>query len=79
MQPYVHKQAEEVLPGASDFMTSGDESGGGKAQRKLATKDKPRTPRVRREQGEGEADLPLPGHFCIISFDKVTSHRYRCQ
>jgi len=45
-------QTDGLLPSASDFMTSGDKSGGGKSgtQRKRSLKDKPRKSRRRRMQ-----------------------------
>jgi len=54
---YCFIQTDGLQPTASDFMTSGDESGGGKAQRKRSVKDKPRKPRMKRDQGDGDADV----------------------
>lgn len=47
------KQSDGLLPSTSDFVTSGDESGGGKsgAQRKRSLKDKPRKSRMKKEEG----------------------------
>ena len=55
-------QTAELLQSASDFMTSGEESGGGKsgAQRRRTVKDKPRKPRMKPE-GDAEGDPGLPG------------------
>lgn len=59
-------QTSGLLQSASDFMTSGDESGGGKsgAQRRRTVKDKPRKPRMKPE-GDAEGDAAVPGTLCL--------------
>ena len=60
---YCVAQTEDLLPSGSDFITSGDESGGTKAQRRRVNKDKPKKSRMKRElqNGDGDADTVLPG------------------
>lgn len=58
-------QAAGLLQSASDFLTSGDESGGGKsgAQCRRTVNDKPRKPRMKPE-GDAEGDAAVPGMLC---------------
>ena len=68
-------QTDGLLPSASDFMTSGDESGGGKsgAQRKRSFKDKPRKSRMKKEE-DADVETASPGmlhaYYCyyVIPF-----------
>ncbi len=68
-------QTDGLLPSASDFMTSGDESGGGKsgAQRKRSLKDKPRKSRMKKEE-DVDVETASPGmlhvyyYFYVIPF-----------
>ncbi|KAA6418404.1 MAG: hypothetical protein FRX49_11660, partial [Trebouxia sp. A1-2] len=56
------KQADGLLPSASDFMTSGDESGGGKsgAQRRRSLKDKPRKSRMMKKEEDADVETASP-------------------
>lgn len=45
------------MPSGSDFVTSGDESGGAKAQRRRTNKDKPKKSKLSRQSGEASADM----------------------
>ena len=68
-------QTDGLLPSTSDFMTSGDESGGGKsgAQRKRSFKDKPRKSRMKKEE-DADVETASPGmlhaYYCyyVIPF-----------
>lgn len=44
------------MPSGSDFITSGDESGGGKKQRRRTSKDKPRKSKLSKRNGETNGD-----------------------
>ncbi len=65
-------QTDGLLPSASDFMTSGDESGGGKsgAQRKRSLKEKPRKSRMKKEEG-ADTETASPGMLHLPSWYKV--------
>ena len=57
------------MPSGSDFVTSGDESGGAKARRRRS-KDKPKKSKLNRQSGEANGD-PEPGtkhatNICIV-------------
>ena len=60
-------QSDGILPSGSDFVTSGDESGGSKAQRRRVSKDKPRRSRMKHENGDvnGDMDTAIPGDTCL--------------
>ena len=62
-------QTDGLLPSASDFITSGDESGGGKsgAQRKRSMKEKPRKSRMKKEE-DADTETALPGMLHIPSW-----------
>lgn len=60
---YCPAQTDDLLPSGSDFVTSGDESGGAKAaQRRRSSKDKPRKSRMKQDgAASGELDSAIPG------------------
>ena len=64
-------QTDGLLPSASDFITSGDESGGGKsgAQRKRSLKDKPRKSRMRKEE-DADVETASPGMLHVPYWHK---------
>ena len=45
------------MPSGSDFVTSGDESGSAKAQRRRTNKDKPKKSKLSRQSGEASGDM----------------------
>ena len=53
----LHTQTDDLMPSGSDFVTSGDESGGAKAQRRRGSKDKPRKSKLNRQIGEASGDV----------------------
>lgn len=55
------------MPSGSDFVTSGDESGGAKAQRRRTNKDKPKKSKLSRQSGEASGDVETGKQytFCI--------------
>jgi len=70
-------QTDGLLPSASDFMTSGDESGGGKsgAQRKRSLKEKPRKSRMKKEE-DADVDTASPGMLHLSSWYKFIPQTY---
>ena len=73
-------QTDGLLPSASDFMTSGDESGGGKsgAQRKRSLKDKPRKSRMKKEEG-ADVETASPGRLHISFWIKFIPQILGCR
>ena len=57
-------QTDDLLPSGSDFVTSSDESGGTKAQRRRTSKDKPKKSRMKQGGTSGELDSAMPGTTC---------------
>ncbi len=70
-------QTDGLLPSASDFMTSGDESGGGKSgtQRKRSLKDKPRKSRMKKEEEDADVDTAAPGMLHVPYWHKFTPQK----
>ena len=56
------------MPSGSDFVTSGDESGGGKAHRRHTSKDKPKKSKLNRQNGDdnGDVDTGTKG-YCLCA------------
>lgn len=71
-------QADGLLPSASDFMTSGDESGGGKsgAQRRRSLKDKPRKSRMMKKEEDADVETASPGILRISFWYKFIPQTY---
>ena len=70
-------QTDGLLPSASDFMTSGDESGGGKsgAQRKRSLKDKPHKSRMKKEE-DADVETASPGMLHTSSWYNFIPQTY---
>lgn len=56
------------MPSGSDFVTSGDESGGAMAQRRRTNKDKPKKSKLSRQNGEAGGDVETGTKYTLCIY-----------
>ena len=64
----LHTQTDDLMPSGSDFVTSGDESGGAKARRRHSSKDRPKKSKLNRQSGEANGDLETGTEYCLCVY-----------
>lgn len=72
----LHTQTDDLMPSGSDFVTSGDESGGAKAQRRRTSKDKPTKSKLSRQSGEASGDMETGTRDTDWVYNWIVQHNH---